>query len=167
MESNAQEEKQKRHSPIRLIVSVILLAFVGVSVGYLIWTQFRPRSNVAEVKGEIPPMTRVTVYYFYTNIRCASCRRIEAWTRDTLQAAFPTELANGSVQWKPINVEERGNDHFIKDFSLRAKTVVVCRIVNGKTVEWKDMIDVWMFLSDNPRFSRLISDKVREYLQKS
>jgi hypothetical protein len=167
MDSKTQEDRQRRRSPIRLIVSVVLLAFVGASVGYLIWTQISPRNDVADAKGDLSTGTRVTVYYFYTNTRCASCGQIEAWTRDTLKATFPTELANGSIQWKPINVEESGNDHFIKDFSLKAKTVVVCRIVDGQTVEWKDLIDVWRFLSNNSRFSRLIADNVREYLQKS
>ncbi len=167
MEPNSQQVQRKKRSPIRIIITVMLFAFVGISAGYMLWAQKGPEGAATEAKGGKPSGTKVLVYYFYTNTRCASCKRIEAWTRDTLQEAFSSELADGSVGWKPVNVEGPGNGHFIKDFALSAKTVVVCRIRDGKTEEWKDLIEVWRFLSDNPRFSRLICDQVREYLQKS
>ena len=160
-------EKKKPATPVRILVLAVLLGFVAVSVGYLVYTQVRPRGNTGSPGAGAPAGTRTVVYYFYTNVRCASCRRIEQWTREALEKTFPAELSDGRIEWKPVNVEEKGNEHFVKDFALKAKTVVVSRMVNGKTAEWADMIEVWELLADQKRFSRLITDKVRQYIEKT
>ena len=151
---------------LRIAVLVVLLGFVAASVGYLVFRQLRPRGSASTGSSSVAG-TRTVVYYFYTNVRCASCRQIEAWTHTVLEKRFAPELADGKLEWKPVNVEEAANAHFIEDFQLRAKTVVVCRVIKGKTGQWVDLIDVWKYLADPTRFSSFIEDTVRKSLADS
>ncbi len=156
----------KLPNALRIVAVVVLFGFVAASAGYLVFRQVRPRGSASA--GSAPAAgARTVVYYFYTNVRCASCRRIEAWTQAVLQTRFASELADGSLAWRPVNVEQAGNEHFVEDFHLRAKTVIVCRVVNGETGQWADLIDVWSYLSDQPRFSSLVEDHVRKSLADS
>ncbi|MBE3064630.1 MAG: hypothetical protein IMZ54_06220 [Acidobacteria bacterium] len=165
----SEEEHGKRGKPpkaLRIAVLVVLLGFVAASVGYLVFRQFRPLGSASAGSPSVAG-TKTVVYYFYTNARCASCRQIEAWTQTVLEKRFAPELADGRLEWKPVNVEEAANAHFIKDFQLRAKTVVVCRVIKGKTGQWVDLIDVWKYLADPTRFSSFVEDHVRKSLVES
>jgi len=159
----AHGKRGKAPKALRMVVLVVLLSFVAASVGYLVFRQLRPRGSASTGSSSVAG-TRTVVYYFYTNVRCASCRQIEAWTHTVLEKRFAPELADGKLEWKPINVEEAANAHFIEDFQLKAKTVVVCRVIKGKTGQWVDLIDVWKYLADPTRFSSFIEDNVRKFL---
>jgi len=160
---DAHGKRGKAPKALRMVVLVVLLGFVAASVGYLVFRQLRPRGSASAGSLSVAG-TKTVVYCFYTNVRCASCRQIEAWTHTVLEKRFAPELADGKLEWKPVNVEEAANAHFIEDFQLKAKTVVVCRVVDGKTGQWVDLIDVWKYLADPTRFSSFIEDTVRKFL---
>ena len=163
MSEDAHGKRGKAPKALRMVVLVVLLGFVAASVGYLVFRQLRPRGSASAGSSSVAG-TRTVVYYFYTNVRCASCRQIEAWTHTVLEKRFAPELADGKLEWKPVNVEEAANAHFIEDFQLKAKTVVVCRVVDGKTGQWVDLIDVWRYLSDSMRFASFVEEHVRKFL---
>ncbi len=154
---------------IRTTLTVVLLAFVVLSVGYVILTKVIRPSRIApsEAKEGIPARAETVVYYFYTSSRCASCMRIEAWTKECLEQEFGSELKAGLIAWKPVNLEEDGNMHFVEDFKLTAKTVIVCNYRDGKPGQYADLVDVWQLLNDKGRFFLLVRTKVKEFLGRS
>jgi len=151
---------------MRATITVVLLAFVVLSVGYVILTNVaRPSSATpAVVKDGTPTRVQTIVYYFYTSARCASCMRIEGWTKECLEQEFGSELKAGRIAWKPVNLEDAGNMHFVEDFKLTAKTVIVCNYRDGKPGQYVDLVDVWQLLNDKGRFFLLVRTKVKEFL---
>jgi hypothetical protein len=107
---------------------------------------------------------RVIAYYFHTTARCASCRAIEANSREALESAFANEIKDGRLLWKVVNVDIKGNEHFVKDYGLYTKSVVLVNEVRGKPAEWKNLEKVWQLLQDKPRFIRYVQDATRSYL---
>ena len=150
----------------RIALTAVLLAFVAVSVGYVVVTKvIEPsRASASEAAAGTPARTQTVVYYFYTSSRCASCMRIEAWTKECLELEFGPDLKAGRIAWKPVNLEEDGNMHFVEDFKLTAKTVIVCNYRDGKPGRYADLVDVWQLLNDKGRFFLLVRTKVREHL---
>jgi hypothetical protein len=107
---------------------------------------------------------RVIAYYFHTTYRCASCRAIEAYSHEAIEAAFADEIKDGRILWKVVNVEVKGNEHFVKDYSLYTKSLVLVNEVRGKPAEWKNLEKVWQLLQDKDKFLRYVEDETRAYL---
>lgn len=107
---------------------------------------------------------RVIAYYFHTTQRCASCRAIEANSREALESAFGDQLKDGRLIWRVVNVDTKGNEHFMTDYKLYTKSVVLVHQVGGKTTEWKNLPKVWELLTDKPAFHAYVQGEVRGYL---
>ncbi len=107
---------------------------------------------------------QVVAYYFYTTYRCASCRAIEAWSREAIEGAFAEQIRDGRLVWKPVNTDLEGNEHFVKDFKLYTKSLVLVDVVRGKRREWRNLEKVWQLLQDKPGFVRYVQDETRSFL---
>lgn len=133
-------------------VAVILL---GVSL--LAGTPSNPKEN-----GNMPASGKdgLIVYYFYSNVRCPSCLKIEAYTRHLLESRFAAELKAGAIIWRPLNVETPGNEHFMDDFKLYTKSVVLVRQDQGRIVHWKNLPRIWELLTDEGAFADYIAGEI-------
>lgn len=107
---------------------------------------------------------RVVAYYFHTNRRCASCRKIEAYTTEAIQQDFVEELKDGRLVYRVVNVEEKANEHFVKDYKLFTKSVILVDEQSGKQAAWKNLEKVWQLLNDKEAFLRYIRAETRAYL---
>ena len=109
-------------------------------------------------------VTRVVVYYFYGNYRCASCRKIEQYTRETVEKFFPDELKSSRVVFKPVNVEEKENQHFTKEYQLYTKSVVLSLVRDGKEIKFKNLEKVWQLLRNKDKFYQYIKEETQGFL---
>jgi hypothetical protein len=101
------------------------------------------------------------VYYFYGYQRCPTCFKLENYSRETLEKRFTDELKSGRIEWKAINVEEKGNEHFSDDYKLYTKSVIVSVIQNNQQVSWKNLDKIWQLVGDQSAFEDYISTEVR------
>jgi hypothetical protein len=67
------------------------------------------------------------VTYFRGNVRCATCINLEAYSDEAVEQGFPREIANGTVEFKTVNIDEGDNRHFVKDYQLDSRSVVISR----------------------------------------
>ena len=108
----------------------------------------------------------VRVYYFHGNARCVSCRKIEALAGESVRAAFADEMKQGKVEWLVVNVEEPANKHFIQDYKLYTKSLVVVDLVEGTQVRWKNLERIWELLREDEAFRQYVQGEVTSYLEK-
>ncbi len=106
----------------------------------------------------------VQVYYFYNDFRCVSCLRIENYTKEALDENFGKEIGSGKIVFKTINVDKNENKHFIKDYQLYTKSVIVSLVRDGKETKYENLQNVWKYLGDKNKFSEYIKDKLDKYL---
>ena len=109
----------------------------------------------------------VMVYYFHGDFRCASCHRIETYTKEAVDEQFTKELNSGKLVFEVVNIEKSPNQHFVKDYQLYTRSVVLSLVKDGKEVEYKNLTDVWNYLRDKTRFFSYIKDEVNEYLKEA
>jgi hypothetical protein len=107
---------------------------------------------------------RVIALYFHTTYRCASCRAIEANSREAIETAFAEELKSGRLVLRTVNIEDKGNEHFARDYKLFTKSLVLIDEVNGRQLQWKNLEKVWQLLQDKPAFLRYVQMETRAYL---
>ena len=107
---------------------------------------------------------RVIAYYFHGTRRCSTCQTIEAYAEESLRAGFSEELKNGTLQWQPVNVDEPGNEHFIKKFELSTRSVVLVELQDGVQQRWKNLVRVWELVRDEPAFTAYIQEETGNFL---
>ena len=149
----------------KAIVTVLLLAFVAASVIYLVaketsGTSTQPSHSQPAVTSGV----KLIAHYFHGNMRCATCRTIEAYAKEAIESGFPDALKDGCLTWSVVNMDTPSNRHFIEDFQLVASSVVIEMVVNGKRRRWKNLDRVWEMVRDKSAFLKYIQDETRTYL---
>jgi hypothetical protein len=81
---------------------------------------------------------KIVVTYFRGNIRCPTCMELEAYSGEAVKEGFPQEIAKGTVEFKTVNIDEGENRHFVKDYQLVSRAVVISKMENGKEIKWKN-----------------------------
>lgn len=109
--------------------------------------------------------SKIVVYYLHTTARCPSCLKIEAYTAAEVTGPLAGPLSEGRLEWKVLNVDEPNNAHFVQDYQLYTKSVVVSEMKDGKEVRWKRLDKVWDYLGDQQAFMKYVDDEVRAYLK--
>jgi hypothetical protein len=106
----------------------------------------------------------VVAIYFHGNVRCATCKKIESYADEAVQSGFPEALEEGDLVWRVINIDEADNTHFIQDFQLVTKSVVLAEYREGEVVRWENLDKVWQLVRDKDRFADYIQSETREFL---
>ena len=130
--------------------------------------QSQPAIERPEEEPNNPPAdqttTKALVYYFHGYARCIRCKMFEAYTQEAIPELFAEQLKDGQLQLKIINVEEPANNHFINDYKLVTKSIVISRLKNGKEAEWKNLVRIWELVGNKEVFKRYIQDEIAIYL---
>ena len=114
-----------------------------------------------------PSKSRVIAYYFHGTFRCTTCRTIEKYSHDAIQQYFSIELDDGKLEFRPVNVEESENRHFIQDYQLFSKSLVLSLVTDGKEAKWKNLTDIWTLVKDKDKFFQYVKNEVEGFLKEA
>jgi len=169
----------------KTIITIALLVFVVASIGYLITKELRALAQSAPdetysppvindkettsedanaVKSPVESSQKVVFYYFHGTTRCPTCRKFEAFSREALQQMFRDELEDGRLKWQVVNVDKPGNGHFVTDYQLHTRAIVISKIKDGKQTGWKNLDKIWELVGDKAVFVKYVQDEVAMYL---
>ena len=166
----------------KAIVTTVLLAFVAASVIYLVVkeTGGNPAASGQSASASVPqsretgtpevPQTarggpKLVAYYFHGNMRCVTCRNIEAYAKEAVETGFPEALKDGRLEFRVANVEEPDNEHFVQDYQLAMPSLVLVQFADGNQEQWKNLPRVWELVRDKEAFLKYIQDETRIYLE--
>lgn len=153
----------------RLMLKTALAVFAVVALAALLTWEQRGDVSVASgahaTRQAAPP--KVIAYYFHTTYRCMTCRRIEAYSREAIEQEFAQALKDGKLDFRLVNVEESANRHFVRDYQLFTKSLILVKMKDGKQSEWKNLRRVWELVNRRGAFLRYVQDEVRAYLEAS
>lgn len=107
---------------------------------------------------------RVIAYYFHVTVRCPTCRAIEAYSKEAIEKGFPADLKNGTIEWRLVNVQLPENRHYIKDYRLFTRSLVLVKVRDGQHVEWRNLEKVWELVGDKAQFEKYVRTNVKDYL---
>ncbi len=107
---------------------------------------------------------KVIAYYFHTNTRCSTCVKIEQYSHEAIEQGFPNELKNGTLEMRVVNYEQPENRHFIQEYKLVSKSLVLVNMVNGKQTKWTNLKLVWQLTGRKDAFLNYVRKEVRGYL---
>ncbi len=136
-----------------IYMGIIVLVLV---VGEITATEEKTKTSAEEGK--------FIAYYFHGTDRCPSCTKIEKWSYEAMKNSFPKALKQGRLLWKPVNIDKPENRHFIKEYGLFTKSLIITEVKGEKQTKWKNMDKVWQLLRDQEKFSAYVTQEVKKYL---
>lgn len=150
---------------LKNFATAVILLFVTASIAAPIVRRVRHATTEAgaETTGLRPD--RVAVYYFHGKIRCPECRTIESCARQTVEQKFPEQLRQGRIEWRVIDYQSPGNEHFVDDYRLIAATVGLVEFHDGIAKQWKQLARAWDFVGNRDEMKRYIETEIRSYLE--
>lgn len=110
---------------------------------------------------------RVVAYYFHGTRRCPTCLSIEKTARESLERELADSFESGAIEWRTVDFEESGNEHFAREFELTGAALVLVREANGKVVRWSNLERVWDLVGDDAEFGAYVTAEARGYLEAS
>lgn len=136
---------------MKKIFTILVLLFACISFNA------RAQKQLAE---------KVVVYYFHTTARCVSCHKIEQYTKETLESSFSDAMTSGKIDFQMLNTEDPENRHFVQDYQLYTKSVVLSKVKDGKEIEFKNLDKIWNLLGNKEKFSEYIKLETQDFLEK-
>jgi hypothetical protein len=100
-------------------------------------------------------------------MRCATCRKLEAYSEEAITAGFADELNSGALAFRPVNVDEAENKHFVTDFQLTNKSVVVVEYRDGKVARFENLNEIWQRVRDKDDYLEYVRDSTRGFFGES
>lgn len=142
---------------------LVLLAVVGAGVA--LKHRMSAPTPAAPVAATTPadtslPENGVVVTYFTTDVRCPSCHKIEELTRQTVETRFAESLKDGTLVFRSINTDHPANKHFVDDYQLVSKTVIVSFREGGRETRFENLQDVWLKLNDPDAFADYVAGAI-------
>lgn len=169
---------------VKTILTVVLLLFVLASLGYLAVGSLLQRTEgpeqgeplasqaattpLLESPIEDPPKEAghlVVAYYFHGTSRCVTCLRIEEYAREAIEVGFPEEIQSGALEWYAIDVEQPQNEHYITDYELTTRSLVLVDMDGGEQTRWKNLGRVWELVADKEAFVNYVREETQAYLE--
>lgn len=157
-------------------IAKAIAVFAGIA---LLWVGGYLLANAGDVTTDLPSAGsttaaitdsatikphKVMAYYFHGNVRCATCRRIEAFTREAIDSGFVTDLKSGDLEFRAVNIDSSQNKHFVNDYQLYTRSVVLTDLHQGKQTRWKNLDKVWMLSGKKAEFMKYIQSEVSAFL---
>jgi len=108
---------------------------------------------------------RVTAYYFHGDFRCPTCHKLEQYSKEAIEANFKNELASGKLEFRVINTDEKGNEHFVNDYQLYTKSLVISLVKGGKEVKSKNLTKIWDYVGNKQKFYDYVTEEIKAFLE--
>lgn len=142
------------------------------AMGIFLFIGFRPVAGAAQAdKGNAgAPETKdiprkFVAYYFHGDFRCDSCKKIEQYSREAIEKYFAEQLKSGELVFKVINMDRPENQHFINDYQLYTRSLVIAEFKGTTQVRWKNLVEVWNNLDDQEAFYYYVKTEIQKYME--
>jgi len=90
---------------------------------------------------------------------------MEKYSREAIDSNFKDALASGRLEFKAVNVEDRGNEHFVDEYKLYTKTLILSLVKDGKEVKSKNLDKIWELVRDKQKFIKYVTSEVSGFMK--
>ena len=152
---------------VMLLGMLLLAAMPATATDAVTVVKVVDSSEIASVDTTIADemSEQVIVYYLHSNRRCVTCKKLEAYSEEAVQAGFAEQLKDSSVVWRVVNFEDEGNEHYAKDYALYSQSVVLSKVQGGEEVAWKNLDKIWKLVGDKDEFTAYIQGELQSFIE--
>lgn len=118
----------------------------------------------ADAEKESTPTEQVVVYYFHGDVRCTTCRNIEAYAHEAVEAYYGNELKDSQIVWSVINYDTKEHEHFLTDYKLYNQALILSRQIDGKETDWVNLEKIWEKVGDKESFIAYVKAETDSFI---
>ena len=111
------------------------------------------------------PSAKVIAYYFHGTMRCPTCHKLEQYSKEAIETNFKDAIASGRLEYKVVNVEDKGNEHYASDYQLYTKALILSLIKDGKETKWINLDKIWEYVRNKEMFIDYVKNGVADLLK--
>jgi len=104
--------------------------------------------------------TKYVAYYFHPTARCKSCLNLESFMKELID----TKYTRDGFQFKEVNIDEKENEHYKKDFDLKFSSVILVKFEKDKQIKWKILDSIWSYTNDKEKFFNYAEKEITDFL---
>ncbi|MBP1673474.1 MAG: hypothetical protein H6Q25_1289 [Bacteroidetes bacterium] len=105
----------------------------------------------------------VTVYYFHSTNRCATCNAVENVTKTVLNEQYKDQVSKGLIVFKSINIDEDVNKNLVNKYKIVFSTLLIIN-ANGTTNDFTDT--AFQYAKTNPeKYKELLKVEINKALK--
>ena len=145
---------------------------ICLAMGIPLLICFMPAAGAAQAdKGKtatpdtIDVSRKFVAYYFHGDFRCDNCRKIEQYSREAIEKYFSDQLKSGDLEFKVVNMDRPENQHFINEYQLYTRSLVIAEYKGTTQVRWKNLAEVWNHLDDQETFYYYVKTEIQKYME--
>ena len=111
--------------------------------------------------------TQVIAYYFHGSFRCPTCHNLEQYAKEAIRDDFKDEIDKGALVFKAMNVEEKGNEHFVNNYQLYSKSLVLSLTKNGEEIKHKNLTKIWEYVRNKEKYINYVKNEISTFLEEA
>ena len=138
----------------------VLLAVAALSSSGIILLP--PAQAGVDAKG-----AHVVAYYFHGSFRCPTCHKLEQYAKEAIETNFKDALASGKLEFKTVNLDVKGNEHYVEEYQLYTKSLVLSLVKDGKQIRWENLDKIWEYVGNKKRFIDYVKQGVADLLKEA
>jgi len=140
---------------VKKLIVILLAAVAVISVSF------------SAFAAEDKPAAKVIAYYFHGTMRCPTCHKLEQYSKEAIETNFKEAIASGKLEFKVVNVEDKGNEHYGSDYQLYTKSLILSLVKNGKQTKWINLDKIWENVSNKQKFIEYVKSGVADLLKEA
>ena len=149
---------------------MLLACFMGCSErqpasppDVIVPTENEPVADPSDVAPATPSQS--VLYYFHRTVRCNECIAMELYSGEVLNSAFEEEVASGTLEYRVVNLDDPGNEHYASAFELSYSSLILADEDDaGNVLRWKNLEEAWEKSRDPDAFNIYLADAVSAWL---
>ena len=71
------------------------------------------------------------------------------------------------LEFKVVNVEEKGNEHFNRDYQLYTKSLILSLVKDGKEIKWINLEKIWEHVGTKEIFIDYVKSGITDLLKEA
>ncbi len=149
---------------LQIIATVVLFVVMAAVGSPQAGNSTPPSSDSAKSMEPTTAKGQLVVTYFHGNARCATCRKLEGYAVEVMDSTFGASLKDSSIVWRLVNYDETENEHYLKDYSLFTKSLILSFMVDGKEKAWKNLDKIWELVGDKEEYQAYVRNEINTFL---
>jgi hypothetical protein len=105
----------------------------------------------------------LSVYFFHLTARCDACTAVEEHTKKVLDKYFESQIENGTIKFKSINIDKRENKGIIEKYQISYTSLLLVR-ADGTFTDFTN-ISLNYALMNPFRFEELLKAEIEKNIK--
>jgi hypothetical protein len=176
-----KESKKDPQQIIKTVMNAVLIGFILVSIGYAAMKSGFGKKEIKTLEVPVAIIAtpaasqqapavekgKVVLYYLHSTGRCRNCILMEQYAKEAVDKYFQEQVKSGKLEFKIFNVDEPQYSHYVQDYQLVTKSLVIALEKNGKEQKYENLKGIWQNVGNQEAYHRYVKTNVDNYLKEA